>query len=461
VVEIVVTPDGSTGAGTGDAGASPDGSMPGTGDDGSNGSDAPGTGTAPDGAPLSCDGGDLHCRADPCPVGSPTSLSGTVYDPAGLHPLPHVFVFVPADPQGSLPAITPGTSSCNTCDKSIGPYVAATRTDATGSFSLKGVPTGHMPLVFQIGKWRREVFVDTASCADTHLADPQLTRLPKKRAEGDMPQIALLTGGLDDLGCFLRLVGIDASEYAAPHAGGRVDVYQGGGLASTGGPALTTGTAGDCTTSSCPLWASRQSLEAYDVAVLACEGAENLQTKSAASIQAMHDWLGEGGRVLATHFHYTWFKDGPPDFQAVATWLGTSVAASSGSETLNTAFPKGRDFYDALQDAGVLSGGQLPLTGVGTSVSNVDAGALWWVEDPSTSNAKVLSFTTPVARQPCGKALFTDAHAGGAPSGSVPGSCTSTVMTAAERALELLFFDLTSCVSDDALAAPAPPPSAP
>ena len=34
-----------------------------------------------------------------------------------------------------------------------------------------------------------------------------------------MPQMALLTGGLDDLGCFLTRMGIDAAEYSAPRGG--------------------------------------------------------------------------------------------------------------------------------------------------------------------------------------------------------------------------------------------------
>ena len=189
-------------------------------------------------------------------------------------------VFIPKS-TSTLPQITPGTHSCNTCDTSIGDYVVATTTDYSGSFTLTGVPTGaNVPVTVQIGKWRRTVEVDIPkSCGVTSVPSGTL-RLPRKRAEGDLPQMAVLTGGCDDLGCFLKGMGIDSSEFTAPHGGGRLDVYQGVGLNTGGGgfggggfgggaagtaAKLSSGTAGDCTNASCPLWSSQQSFEYYDI----------------------------------------------------------------------------------------------------------------------------------------------------------------------------------------------------
>ena len=269
------------------------------------------------------------------PTGCTTTLSGTVYDPAGANPLYNAVVFIPNDPMGTLPPIKVGTDTCNTCDVSIGDYVSATTSKADGTFTLSGVPaTTHVPLVVQIGKWRREVFLpQVKACTDNKIAGSSSTRLPAKRSEGDIPQMALVTGGADNLGCFLKGVGLDPSEYSAPHAGGRLDIYKGqgrgGGRGGGGGaPGLSTGTAGDCTTDNpnC-VWNSKSNLEAYDIVLLACEGdtfdpAESTNTntnKTTSSKAALHDWLDEGGKVFATHFHYTWFKNGPADFQGVAT----------------------------------------------------------------------------------------------------------------------------------------------
>jgi hypothetical protein len=62
----------------------------------------------------------------------------------------------------------------------------------------------------------------------------------------------------------MRSVGIDASEFSAPHHGGRLDVYR-GGAGTAIAPGLSTGTAGDCTGSACPLWGTKANLEGVGV----------------------------------------------------------------------------------------------------------------------------------------------------------------------------------------------------
>src|SRR5579859_7338268 len=308
-------------------------------------------------APTCQTGTGWSCAVNTSCGNSPTTLTGKVYDPAGTNPLYDVVVFIPND-VSKLPAITPGTRSCNTCDTSIGDYVAATLTDATGSFTLSNVPTGKgVPVVVQIGKWRRVVSIDTTDCKTTTAAKGAL-RLPRNQKEGSLPQMALLTGGFDNLGCFPAALGLDPGEYSAPHGGGRLDIYQGLntplGVTIGNGPGLSSGgAAGNCTTASCPLWSTKPDLEYYDIVLLACEGDEANQTKPASAMQAMHDWLDEGGKVFATHFQYTWFKNNPnTDFQSAATWLGTSVAFGAGNYAIDTSFPKGKIFHDWLANVG-------------------------------------------------------------------------------------------------------------
>jgi hypothetical protein len=463
---------------------------PGSNDDsgsssGGGSSSGSGSGASSSGCPA---GSPLDCYVDKN-CANPTTIVGKVFDPAGKNPLQNVLVFVPDDP-ARLPNIVPGTSTCSSCDTSVGAFVTYAFTGADGSFRLTGVPTGqNVPLVLQIGKWRRMITVpDVVDCATTSLpsSGTRQARLPRSHMEGDMPGMALLTGGLDDLGCFLTRMGIDASEYTAPHGGGRLDVYQGLGLAGNA-PGLTNGTPGNCTDTSCPLWASKQSLESYDIVLLACEGdtfdpdaqeadggggggvlsgAKANVTK--AGKQALHDWLNEGGKVFATHFHYTWFQNGPPDFQAVASWKGNSLgSATCNGCAIDTSFQGGKDFYTWLKTAGALSGTGINLTGVADSVSSVAPGmADRWIYDPSSGDAKYLSFDTPIGGTPgdasegfskyCGKAVFTDLHAGGAPSGDLPGSCKVVDLSAQEKALEYLFFDLSACVRNESMPLPTP-----
>src|SRR5205085_4692103 len=139
--------------------------------------------------------------------------------------------------------------------------------------------------------------------------------LPQSRTDGyqnhaDIPQMLLMTGGCDDLGCFMKNMGLADSEFSAPHGGGRLDVYQGApaGLAIIlgGAPAtLTNGRQG--------LWGSpvftKQNYEYYDIAIFSCECSEHQEAGGsdggtpgtagfvvAPGRQALHDWLNEGGK---------------------------------------------------------------------------------------------------------------------------------------------------------------------
>jgi hypothetical protein len=453
------------------------------------GSEGGGVGTPP------CEGSMAwECAVDrSCSPSSPTTLQGRVFDPAGANPLYNAMVFIP-NVVASLPAITPGTHTCSTCDTPIGDYVIAGQTDATGSFSLNGVPTGTgVPVTVQVGKWRRTVNVNIpTSCATTVVPDGVL-RLPRNRNEGDMPQMALLTGGCDDIGCFLMDMGVDPSEFTAPHAGGRVDVYQGDstplGLISSAGPSLSNGTAGDCTTTSCPLWASKQSFEAYDIALFSCECSEGTNAnESPAAYTNLRDWLNEGGKVFASHYHYTWFEDNPSaDFQGVASWGNTGNNDIAGfvdggnAYNVDTSFPKSAAFgqwlgvVDALSSAG--SPPIINLNDVAESVRTVNVPTSRWIYDPmaaeggTANDVKYLSFETPVGGTPlaadagsaserryCGKAAFADLHTSGslvAQASSIPADCVAATLSPQQKALEFLFFDLSACVADDAL---APPP---
>jgi hypothetical protein len=440
----------------------------------------PSSGDGAGGISINSDSGSVAsaCVTGLCrqvPQGCTTSLSGTVYDPAGKAPLYNAVVFVPKDPAGAVPPITPGITPgvCNTCDVSIGGFVAATTTDSRGHFSLSNVPAGsNIPIVVQMGKWRRkaQLLPMVTACKDTPVP-ADMTRLPASQAEGDMPQMALLTGGCDDLGCFMKSLGIDPTEFSPPGGGGRLDVYTGGDASSQGGPSAPilsggrAGTAVDCSGTACPLWSSKANLEKYDIVILACECTENQPNKPDKT--PLHDWLAEGGKAFATHYHYTWFKDGPSDFQSVANFTSTSsTAAVNGPFQIDVTWPKGKALQDWLGSQALLNADlSVPLNppDVKTSLTTVNSQSLRWIYDTSTSNVKYMSFLTPIGGLPasmasgdagpqyCGKAVFTDIHTSGGPSGNIPGDCAAMDLTPQQKALEFMFFDLSSCVQPDTL----------
>jgi hypothetical protein len=480
------TNGGSSGGGSGGGfGSGNDSGSGGSSGGGSSGSSSGFVFPEDGGTPAQpCTGGGLTCYTDPT-----TSISGHVYDPAGKVPLYNVVVFIPNDPLGKLPAITPGTKSCNTCDVSIGNYVpgAVAVTDSKGYFQIKGAPvTTHVPLVVQTGKWRREIFLPSVTKGkDNVVPDPTgkageiSTRLPQSRTDfpaggsADLPQMLLMTGGCDDLGCFMKSMGIADSEFSAPRGGGRLDVYSGSTLAGTSAAGLSSGTAGT--------WGSpaftKSSYEYYDIALFSCECHDHQEP--AGGVQALHDWLDEGGKVFASHYNYTWFASGPAEFQSTAAWIqGSGLAVGGGNYSLDTSFPKGVQFHDWLNNVGAASGNSIALSNVAPSVGAVNAGTTRWIYDSTSSQTKYLSFLTPVGGIPgtgpgaggapetntpqyCGKAVFTDLHTSSSllsAVASIPGGCSAAPLTAQQKALEFLFFDLSACVAPDTAPPPPPPP---
>ncbi len=79
--------------------------------------------------------------------------------------------------------------------------------------------------------------------------------------------------------------------------------------------------------------------------------------------------------------------------------------------------------------------------------------------------SKVLFLNTPVEKaadssQQCGRIVHTGIHLAAAVSDThkpFPGGCVAEPLTAQEKALEFMFFDLSSCVSNETVQQMAPP----
>src|SRR5258706_9629002 len=103
-------------------------------------------------------------------------------------------------------------------------------TDSHGKFKLDNMPVGdNIPLVIQIGRWRRQITIpNVAECVDTPLSK-EITRMPRNKKEGDIPQMAIVSSVYDPTECIMRKIGIDDSEITNPGSPGRVHLYKGGG----------------------------------------------------------------------------------------------------------------------------------------------------------------------------------------------------------------------------------------
>ena len=207
-----------SGGGNVDAGGSGgDATMGDSGSFGNFGSDG-GSPTKPADAGLACPAG-LTCNVS-CPGGGTTTITGKVYDPAGSNPLYNVAVYVPATPLVPLPKGVPTGADACSCDALFqSGALTNTTTAVDGTFTLTNVPVGNnVPLVLQIGKWRRQLNIKVTACQGNAQPDKSLAFLgtiPAGDTNDNMPDIAVSTGGCDTLECLMLRIGIPASEYVA------------------------------------------------------------------------------------------------------------------------------------------------------------------------------------------------------------------------------------------------------
>lgn len=440
-----------------------DGSNSGGGAESSSGASGFSSSGASGTAKPPCQG--LQCKQVACSGGATTSLSGKVYDPSGTVPLYNAVVYVPNE---KLAPFTEGVS-CDKCGTTpSGKPITTALTDAHGHFELKNVPVGvDVPVVVQIGRWRRQVTVPAANVAkcEDRAVDASLTRLPRSKAEGEIPKIAITTGGADSLECFLRKLGIADSEITNADGPGRVHLYQGLRTKNDGSRIDAS------TTSAQSLWDDAAALKKYDMVILSCEGAENNTTKSDAARANLAAYLDAGGRVFASHFHYTWFEHGSGQLPRTASWVPNQEQGNA-DVAVDTSFAKGKAFSEWLADPVVKAStapGIIPMTELRRNVTTVPGSGMdpnmsrrWLYTSSSGEETKFFSFNTPIgagADAQCGRGVYTDIHvsSGDASGGTFPNNCTTTGLTSQEKALLFLLMDLASCIQDDNTA-PAPPP---
>jgi hypothetical protein len=199
------------------------------------------------------------------------------------------------------------------------------------------------------------------------------------------------------------------------------------------------------------LWGNATEMKKFDLAIFSCECSEYPSNKT--NPQAVQQYVDGGGRLFASHYHYTWFKNLIPAWTPTASWTG---AYTSTPDLIDTSFPKGKALADWLKYVEPsLTYGEMPLNEKTYNAGLVNPPTTRWVYSNTGGNAThYLSFNTPVGAMPdnqCGKAVYGGMHisaGGGSVTSSFPNGCTTT-LSPQEKALAFLFFDLSSCIQKD------------
>jgi hypothetical protein len=418
-------------------------------------------------APPPCTG--LQCQQQSCPGGGTTSLSGTAYAPNGKLPLYNVAVYVPNAP---LEPFVQGVS-CDRCGTlASGKPVASALTDHEGKFKIGNVPVGKdIPLVFQVGKWRRKIIIpEVKACVDTPLADPELTRLPRNRGEGDMPRVAITTGRCDQLGCMVPKLGVDPAEMGVAGEDKAFTYFQ--GQNDLLGPSNMQ----DAATA---LWQKPDELKKYDMILNSCLCMEQRTYKAPAGFEAVTKWVDSGGRMFGSHFSYDWLKFSP-DTRWNAGIQPLTTGRAVGPIKIDTSFPKGKALADWMKFLDpMLNYGEVVapvifdnLTGMGAQVwatsSTTPRPPFGTMPPPGSmpipNRPRFITMNTPVgepADKQCGKLVHLDVHVTAEDMvrplpGSFPMGC-GTNLNKAEHVLAFFIFDLAACIQED-MRPPMPPP---
>jgi len=390
----------------------------------------------------------LECRVTNCQArGMPdTTISGTVFAPNGTLALYGVNVYIPNSDPGPL---VDGVA-CSQCQNNLpGGSVAAALSGADGKFSLAKVPDGvNVPLVVQVGKWRRRVDIPMiVPCQDNPLP-PSITSLPKNQLEGDMPRIAFTTGSNDALECLVRKLGVDAKEFTPENGTGRFNLFHANGS--------TTYANGTAMAEADALWGDLNRMKKYDIMAFNCEGSPH-SAATPAMMTNVKTFADLGGRVFMTHYNAQWISGSPSAPQPVWQTVGSCntddypETATGIIDEINN--PKGAAFAAWMQSVMGSSGTGFPITSSRSSCSGVDnmKAERWvYINYQGRDVPQNFQFTTPQESPKdnrCGKVVFSDMHvSGGGSSGQFPNSCSTAPLTPQEKALAFMFFDIASCV---------------
>lgn len=396
-----------------------------------------------------------------CPnAGQTTSITGTVYAPNGQHPLPNVVVYVPNAP---VPAFPQGIT-CENCAQVGGSPLVSTKTATDGTFTINNMPVGNnIPLVIQIGRWRRQITIPTvAACQNTALP-ASLTRLPQNKNEGDIPRIAVSTGCVDRMECVLRRMGIQDSEFTNPGGTGRVQLFKGGYCP---GAIINNSTPWES-----DLVGSLGTLDDYDLVLFPCQANEYYYNNGfhVPFQNNIASYVNAGGRAFMTHYNYHWLLRRTPTWNSplfsAINWTPNAWSNNGTLQgTINTGFARGLQLAQWLQ-LPAINASPNGFSQVLVSVTRRDFNG-WdtnntvnWLTLNNPAYPIHLTFDTPLnvaQNQKCGRVVFSDFHVYNAGGGSppFPTGCPDGDMTPQEKLLEYMIFDLSSCVGNT----PPPPP---
>jgi hypothetical protein len=200
-------------------------------------------------------------------------------------------------------------------------------------------------------------------------------------------------------------------------------------------------------------------MDSYDVILFPCQGGRGDYSAGAGwpnTYTDMANFAAAGGRFFTTHYHYDMLQPNAA-FTGTANWT-LDNGSWNGPDTgfIDQTFMRGSILAQWLHQPIVYGGtlGQIPVNVLRNDFSSVNAPAQRWMytQAPNPANMPIhYTFDTPFNQSPtCGRVVYSDFHvenSNGSNGQTFPNECAGGGLTAQEKLLEFMLFDLTSCVT--------------
>lgn len=380
-------------------------------------------------------------------------LSGTTRAPNG-DPIPGVGVYLTRDTR--FPSLTDGVE-CDRCAGEVSGAIASARSELDGSFALESAALdmgGMFTLVVRSGAFRhveRDIRIDP--CGRLELPRSATTLPGSAQGDDTIPRIVVASSSRasedvnDRFASVLDRLGIDYD---------RVE------------PAVDGIPTGDDLFA---LLSDSAALARYRIVAIPCGALgdfEVLPNLTPTMIQNLQTWLANGGRLYSSDLAYSVVATALPDSIVFATGPSPEPYADDAVVGIGVTGALDADVDDPrllswLETVGAVRAGQttIPVTDLRDPWAAIDnlsdaalapdamgrrhaevlvSGAVQWHTGGGDHHPLTVRVDVPDSDGTyCGRVVFTSYHVE---------SSGSSALTAQERVLEYLFFELSECIDD-------------
>lgn len=366
------------------------------------------------------------------------SVSGTVYAPNGVDPVPNALVYLPKEGNNAQnidsARIAQSQIEVLPCGEPTEPYLLKQCSDYKGGFDFEGLNPGDILIRIRNGGFTKRIEVFVVS-GENRVLTPTQSQLPTADSEdGSTAKIAVIAGQYDKLQDVLKKLGMTESsgfELFYPYGSGRAQTEKVISLIS-----------------------SADELSKYDLVMINCGSSLETYLEDEGIRSAIKAYVQNGGRLYVTDQAYDVVEQifprairfaGDPSNDAVKSSMnaaeqgtgGLQIKAQVDDQTL-LRWLRDRVCFDPIQSISnancVNADGSVSISGFSGQwalMDSVGPGTTAWISSQANGKYRPL---TALFNHGAGKVLYSSYH--------THHSGNATVPTPQERVLQYFVFEV-------------------